>query len=225
MNENVDLTKILKDCPKGFKLYSPLFGEVVFEGISGDVYPIALSYTGRETLVSFTKEGFYYDKPDTECLLFPSKEQRDWSKFTAPWYKNDKLVEPKFKVGDKIVNGFMKYMGGSWTQGTISKIIDDKYIFTDGSYMFINNQDSWNLVFDEKPKFDPKTLQPFDKVLTRDSGNKEWTTTFFSYRRDNYYPFMCGTEPYVYCIPYNEDTKHLVGTTDEAPKYYRYWEE
>ena len=85
MNENIDLTKILKDCPKGFKLYSPLFGEVVFEGISGDVYPITLSCTGREALVSFTKEGFYYDNPDTECLLFPSKEQRDWEKFTAPW--------------------------------------------------------------------------------------------------------------------------------------------
>ena len=78
MNENVDLTKILKDCPKGFKLYSPLFGEVVFEGISGDVYPITLSHTGREALVTFTKEGFYYDNQDTECLLFPSKEQRDW---------------------------------------------------------------------------------------------------------------------------------------------------
>lgn len=30
---------------------------------------------------------------------------------------------------------------------------------------------------------------------------------------------------YVYCIPYNDDTKHLVNTTDEAPEYYRYWEE
>ena len=27
------------------------------------------------------------------------------------------------------------------------------------------------------------------------------------------------------CIPYNEETKHLVGTTDEAPEYYRYWED
>ena len=41
MNENIDLTKILKNCPKGFKLYSPLFGEVVFEGISDVEYPIA----------------------------------------------------------------------------------------------------------------------------------------------------------------------------------------
>lgn len=33
MNENIDLTKILKDCPKGTKFYSPLFGEITFLGI------------------------------------------------------------------------------------------------------------------------------------------------------------------------------------------------
>ena len=164
MNENIDLTKILKDCPKGFKLYSPLFGEVVFEGISGDVYPITLSCTGREALVSFTKEGFYYDNPDTECLLFPSKEQRDWEKFTAPWYKKD--------------------------------------------------------------KFNPKTLKPFDRVLARDYLHGKWTCGFFSHIVifDNTYMYNIGEVLYKMCIPYNEETKHLVGTTDVAPEYYRYWE-
>lgn len=164
MNENVDLTKILKDCPKGFKLYSPLFGEVVFEGISDDVYPIALSYTGREALVSFTKEGFYYYKPDTECLLFPSKEQRDWSKFEAPWYKKGK-----------------------------------------------------------KDRFDPKTLKPYDKVLVRDEIYERWKCDFFSYINDDNdgYPYIVTTTCYKHCIPYNDDTKHLVGTDDKAPEYYK----
>ena len=165
MNENIDLTKILKDCPKGLKLYSPLFGEVIFEGISGDVYPITLSCTGREALVSFTKEGFYYDNPDTECLLFPSKEQRDWEKFTAPWYKKD--------------------------------------------------------------KFNPKTLKPFDRVLARDYLHGKWTCGFFSHTVifDNVYMYNMGEVLYKMCIPYNEETKHLVGTTEEAPDYYKYWED
>lgn len=168
MNENIDLTKILKDCPKGFKLYSPLFGEIVFEGIkgiSGGVYPIAISYNGGEAQVSFTKEGFYYDKPGIECLLFPSKEQRNWSKFTAPWYK--------------------------------------------------------------KNKFDPKTLKPFDKVLARDYLHGKWTCGFFSHIVifDNTYMYNIGEILYKMCIPYNEETKHLVGTTGEAPEFYRYWEE
>ena len=96
MNNNIDLTKILKDCPKGWKLYTPIFGEVEFSSIEKDcTYPIILSvqeggsatFTG---LVKFTKEGcFFTESTDVECLLFPSKEQRDWSKFTAPWYKKE----------------------------------------------------------------------------------------------------------------------------------------
>ena len=35
---------------------------------------------------------------------------------------------------------------------------------------------------------------------------------------------MCWNA-YTYCIPYNDDTKHLVGTTEEAPEYYRYWKD
>ena len=97
MNNNIDLTKILKDCPKGWKLYTPIFGEVEFSSIEKDcTYPIILSvqeggsatFTG---LVKFTKEGcFFTESTDVECLLFPSEEQRDWSKFTASWHKLEK---------------------------------------------------------------------------------------------------------------------------------------
>ena len=148
--------------------------------------------------------------------MFPSKDQRDWSKFTAPWYKKDKLVEPKFKVGDKIVSVLIKYMKGSGAKGTISKIIDDKYIFTDGSYMFISNQDIWKL---DQEKFDPNTLQPFNKVFVRDNEYDEWKVDFYSHNDINrVHPYICAGSSYVYCIPYNDDTKHLVGTTEEAPE-------
>ena len=90
MNEKVDLTKILKNCPKGFKLYSPLVGEVEFERILDDrAYPIITSY--NERTLAFTNKGFYYDDAgaEAECLLFPSAEQRDWRKFKDPWYKKE----------------------------------------------------------------------------------------------------------------------------------------
>ena len=120
----------------------------------------------------------------------------------------------------------MKYMGGSWTQGTISKITDDKYIFTDGSYISISSQDSWELVHDKKSKFDPKTLNPFDRVLGRDRIGRTWKCNLFSYITENEpYPYECVENCYEHCIPYNDDTKHLVGTTDEPPEYYRFWEE
>ena len=162
MNENIDLTKILKDCSRGKKFYSTVFGTVEFDRIDKEnsSYPIALItiYDGK---CSVTADGRNHNLFNGECTLFPSKYQRDWSKFTAPWYK--------------------------------------------------------------KEKFDPKTLKPFDKVLVRCFRNHIWKVDFYSHKR-NYkeLPYECVGNIYKYCIPYNDDTKHLVGTTDKAPEYYRY---
>lgn len=91
MNEKVDLTKILKDCPKGTKLYSTVCGEVEFDKIKEyRDFPIVCVTTGG-SYGYVTADGKYcFLDFDGECTLFPSKDQRDWSKFTAPWYKQDK---------------------------------------------------------------------------------------------------------------------------------------
>ena len=169
MNENIDLTKILKDCPKGFKLYTPLCGEVEFIKVL-EVTLNVLTLHSSGIYLSFTKEGSYFNfsNINAECLLFPSAEQRDWSKFTAPWYK--------------------------------------------------------------KEKFDPKTLKPFDRVLIRIDGGHVycWFADFVSAPTIEKYdllPSVMSNKDANMIIPYNDDTKHLVGTTDEAPEYYRYWED
>lgn len=72
---------------------------------------------------------------------------------------------------------------------------------------------------EEKPKFDPKTLQPFDRVLVRDIAGETWLCTLFSHIENE--DFICTSSVWKCCIPYNEDTKHLVGTADEAPEFYR----
>lgn len=222
MNENLNLVEILKDCPKGTKLYSPIYGDVELEELFQDkdkLYPIRVKLRDN-ALDDFTKDGRINADYDGECIIFPSREQRDWSKFKQ-------LVKPKFKVGDKIVNILGKRMGASGSYGIISEITDDKYIFTDTSYAFIRNQDGWELVPDKKPKFDPNTLNPFDKVLARDEKNEYWRCTFFSRIREEQirYKYVTTNDSYKYCIPYNDDTKHLVGTADEAPEYYRYLED
>ena len=163
MNENLNLVEILKDCPKGTKLYSTIYGEVTFDKIKEDQgYPITFTINNREDIISIASDGRHLLDFDGDCTLFPSREQRDWS---------------KFKV--------------------------------------------------KKPKFDPKTLQPFDKVLTKSLAYGVWQCDFFSNINDNncYTPYNCISNVYKQCIPYNEDTKHLVGTSEEAPEYYRYWED
>ena len=168
MNENIDLIKILKNCPKGFKLYSLLHGEVSFRGIDETTddysisydYPIT-GYTGMCTSEFYlTRNGTYSNNYNGECILFPSKDQRDWSKFTAPWYK--------------------------------------------------------------KEKFDPKTLKPFDKILVK-RYDDIWVATLLSHYDGTLFTTI-NNGLYESCIPYNEDTKHLVCTNEEAPEYYRYWE-
>ena len=91
MNENIDLTKILKDCPKGWEFYSSVYGDVSFQGIADLVYPIQVS-NKRAGEVLLSEKGRFLIGVG-ECILFPSKDQRDWSKFTAPW--NKKFVELK----------------------------------------------------------------------------------------------------------------------------------
>ena len=166
MNENIDLTKILKDCPKGTKFWSPIYDEVEFCHICrpGDGIIIRLK-TGTLKLINFDATITLHYIKSSIPVLYPSKDQPDWSKFTAPWYK--------------------------------------------------------------KETFDPKTLQPFDKVLVRDDCNEKWKCVLFSHinnEPNTRFIYETSDTTYIYCVPYNGDTKHLIGTTEEAPEYYKYWE-
>lgn len=164
MNKNINLCKILKNCPKGWEFYSSIYGWIYFEGLNtGDNYPVIISYKNGK-LESFGADGRLFLDYAGECVLFPSKDQRDWSKFTAPWYK--------------------------------------------------------------KEKFDPKTLKLHDKVLVRDEFTYSWASAYFYHiEEDSDYPYMTTRSAYRYCIPYNNNTKHLDGRKEQAPDFYRYWEE
>ena len=169
MNENIDLTKILENCPTGTKLDTTVCGEVTFirkKKNKNCSFPICIDTNASISYTNLTKDGRYLiNRTGTECILFPSKDQRDWSKFTAPWYKTE--------------------------------------------------------------KFDSKTLKPFDKVIARDDIGCTWKCDLFSYiiKSPTRYSYRCVGNAYAHCIPCNDDTKHLVGTTEEAPEYYRYWDD
>lgn len=147
-NKELNLCEILKDCPKGTKLYTPLYG-VCSLYLVDDKF-VTVNYVGTANIIcnkTFFPNGAISELGD-ECLLFPSKDNRDWSTF-----------KPK------------------------------------------------------KERFDPETLKPFDKVLVRDYDASWWVTAVFSH-----------TGMWKQQIPYNDKTAHLVGTNDDAPKYYKWWE-
>ena len=164
MNEKLNLVAILKDCHKGTKLYSPIFGEVEFNCIYKNG---AIECENECGVWYFNIDGTITigDVKSQVILLYPSKDKQDWSKFK---------------------------------------------------------------VKSNKPKFDPQTLKPFDKVLVK-TGTKSyhvWFPDFISLPpNDIDEAVLCmTTDDVVMAIPYNGETKHLIGTKEEAPEFYRYWE-
>ena len=86
MEKEINIAEILKDKPENTKLYSPLFGDVYFSYIAYSI--INVKHHGRIT--RFFDNSRYYNYPESEPILFPSKEMRDWRKFA--WKKGDVLV-------------------------------------------------------------------------------------------------------------------------------------
>ena len=78
-----------------------------------------------------------------------------------------------------------------------------------------------NIEIEEKPKFDPSTLQPFDKVLVRDLKHEMWVARLFDYYEYGFYYTTSSACSWKCCIPYNDETKHLHRTIAEAPEFYR----
>ena len=79
----------------------------------------------------------------------------------------------------------------------------------------------------KKERFDPNTLQPFDKVLVRDFLSDNWMADFFEKIDESNvnYNVACVTSHWIQCIPYNDETKHILGTTEDSPEYYKWWED
>lgn len=89
----MNIAEILKYCPKGIKLYSTVFGEVTLDRIDiYEKYPI-LVYKLDGAGTSFDEEGRYVKYYNSECVLFPSKDQRDWSKFRLPLKRGDIMMK------------------------------------------------------------------------------------------------------------------------------------
>lgn len=100
----MDIAEILKDCPSGTRLYSPVFGEVELTKVDYDEdYPITcLTKNGDYGL--FTRDGIlFFAYSDAECMLFPSKDQRDWSKFGVSDQVADQESKHQLKPFDKVL--------------------------------------------------------------------------------------------------------------------------
>ena len=236
MENKINIAEILRDMPKGTKLYSPLFGECNLDEVCTSdrkTYPIIL-LTSADTLVGFTKNGHYVDGfEDAECLLFPSAKMRDWSKF----FKRGDVV---FNKPSGLVAIFDGWVGDDYTEfnTTINRIKNDDFGDEEEDYI----TELFSKVTDEERaefiaaaekhyggKYNPETLQvepvkvvepkcpfePFQKVLVRYNEDSVWRCELFSHYNtfNKQLPYVCLSSVYKYCIPYGGN-QHLLGTTN-----------
>lgn len=115
METKINIVAILKDKPQGTKLYSSTCGKCKLEGVDDKSFKISF-YNSKFGFMNggegyLDKNGKLYD--DGECVVFPSKEMRDWRKFS--WKKGDVLVsndgkrEVLFKTWEN--DSYTKFVG------------------------------------------------------------------------------------------------------------------
>lgn len=242
-----NIAEILKDCPKGTKLYSPICGECELDCIVSYHYHNEYEIrciAEKNCNINFDEYGrFEYD--EGECLLFPSKENRNWSTFNNT---------NRFKKGDFITNiGFICIYNGINKNGAIQYFafipwdwdrntsVERYYIEPTEKYKigvgYIDNKTRlatefeknlllsaieykgyvWDAEKLELRKKEPE-FKPFDNVLVRDSNNMVWNLAQYAFKDENntsYNHCVVGGSHWVYCIPY-EGNEHLLGTKENC---------
>lgn len=172
----------------------------------------------------------HYEMKDWGLFNVPEKEKanpydghtpQDVAKRLRDFLTLGKLIEPRFKVGDKVVK-----KGGIGVPVLITSVGDEYYYSNTGNsvgFFKIKEQDNWELVLD---KFDITTLVPFEsRVLTRDNNLQKWFPAMWGYYDfDSHdYPYkLIGGGAARYCIPF-ESNEHLLGTTNDCDEYYKVW--
>ena len=222
----MNIVEILKSKPIGTSLYSTVCGECALSEVNIEGCSNIVADT-KCHLHSFNGDGKYLSTG--EVVLFPSKEMRDWSKFA--WKKGDVLESDdgrKNVIFDGFTDDTYAYFKGRYGLDFSEYIGDEDSLATQDYYTSDESRAEAYVHLLEKRlggKLNLETLEmeppkpshkyefkPFDKVLVRDEGG-EWCCDFFSHKSGDMY--VCVGEEWEQCLPYNEDTAKLIGTTNE----------
>ena len=140
MNEDINIAEILKDAPNNTRLYSPIYGIVRFDRLRTDNKTIEVSADNTYKHFDYYGRAIWHNLSDVmltgeECLLFPSKENRDWSTFKVP--KKHKHFEPFQKV---LVNTRTPYNNVEWCAEIYSHYDElQEYHCTTGNFCVLDD--------------------------------------------------------------------------------------
>ena len=252
MENKINIAEILRNCPQGMELYSPLCGKCVFDRLN--MGTIICKKQNTQEII-FTSEG-YYMLPvfnDCECILFPSKDQRDWSKFKRPFKDGDII----FTHADSLKIG----LGNTWIsifkENSAKGVVTYAGIKEDGSNYYDNTDEekgllcSHNDIVSQRLATEEEKQKLFDAIKANGYKWNEDTKKLVPNKFDlnTLIPFEsrvlirnCKSQYWIpafwgyqtkdcyittfghsnYCIPY-EGNEHLLSKTDECDDYYKTW--
>lgn len=131
MENKINITELLKDAPKGTKLWCDAYGNVTLDKIDKAIFPISL-YDKRGEPYRLTHNGSLYDY--TPCILWPSKDCRTWENFKAPWLH--KHFEPYQRV---LVKRCEKWTPELYGYCTVFENGEIKHVTCNGNYALDHN--------------------------------------------------------------------------------------
>lgn len=230
----VDIAKLLHNVPSGTKLYSPIYGVgklyKVTNGVINVKFPKENNHKHFDRFGRFSTLG--------ECVLFPSQDCRDWREFKVPMKEGDIIaVESLFNgnmatwlcvYNGKEINTQVRYHIGLDLSNNI--MFDSFYDLDESSIIRHASQDERNMFISilhkhgydwnkEEQRFTYNNssvlvFQPFCQVLVRNNDNERWGISNYSHFDRKY---VCiNNQTFNQCIPFNDATKHLVGTTQKV---------
>lgn len=249
--EKINLLELLKNCPSGMELYSPMFDNLYFDYVNEDNigYPIKcyIQNDSYRTSTAFNMYGEYTFNQNSKCVIFP-KGKTSWYDFTMPFKDGDIVAYQENKEDSVQIFIFKEFITNEQARCYAffdnEKFLDinentyyinrlatdeEKEIFfkaiKDNGYKWNEDTKTFEKLTKTKSKFNISSLTPFEsKVLVRSENHNIWKPALFGFfiESKKYYYTVGGT-CWTQCIPY-KDNEYLLATTDDCDEYYKTWE-
>lgn len=230
----MNIAEKLKFCPKGTKLYCTIYGNCLFQGVlSSKIWLfVENNNTSIPHVINLHSDGSFNN--NGECLLFPSKENRDWSTFLTPFKDGDIIIfdTPNAEHLSRNIAIFKNYRESKYRKMIIYGQIDGKKNIQARENAVYH--EGWRLATEEEvntfhnilankgyvlqdnkiyKKFNTIDLNPFDKVLIR-TEDGHWYPTLVSYVDSSGHVYtICSENAQKYILPF-EGNENLIGTSD-----------
>lgn len=217
---------ILRNYPVDGKLYSTAYGDLKFKSVSNSaIYTYSDAYNKE---VVFDKNGrLYLDGGiiSDVCMLYPARGNHMWSNWRDVMFSEGDFIFDE--VNTKEVYIFSNY--DNYDKVLVRNKFGESMLMLTSNFRFASRTEKTNFCssfvadkpFERTEEEEEYKFEVFDKVLVRDDDNDVWKASFYSHpwtsQRGTLFHFTigCETSGYLQCIPYNDKTKHLVGTTNK----------